>query len=250
VNEAALSVEGLGVSFGAVQALGRIDMRVAHGERRVLLGTNGAGKTTLFNVIAGDLAPTRGSVSLFGSSLSGVSAHRRARLGVARTYQSSAVFEGQSVAENLYLAAIGVRGAQWGLLPVADASEPMRQALLDAARVGLAGVSDRCVKTLSHGQRRQLEIGMALAQRPRLLLLDEPAAGLSPGERPMLIELILALPRSITLVMIEHDMEVALMVADRVTVMKDGRVVADGSPSEVRADPKVRAIYLGGQQHG
>lgn len=244
---AALSVEGLGVSFGALQALDSIDMCVELGERRVLLGTNGAGKTTLFNVIAGDLAPTRGTMALFGYNLGRTPGFRRARLGVARTYQSSAVFESQSVRENLYLAAVGARGRQWGLLPIDDSSEPMRQAASDAARIGLASVIDHRVATLSHGQRRQLEIGMALAQRPRLLLLDEPAAGLSPSERPMLIEIVLALPRDITLVMIEHDMDVALLVADRVTVMKDGRVVANGTPAEIRVDPVVRAIYLGGE---
>lgn len=246
MSDPALSIEGLGVSFGALQALESIDMRVEPGERRVLLGTNGAGKTTLFNVIAGDLSPTRGNVALFGRDLGSTPAFRRARMGLARTYQSSAVFESQSVRENLYLAAMGARGRQWGPLPVDDLSEPMQQAAVDAARVGLANLVDRCVATLSHGQRRQLEIGMALAQRPRLLLLDEPAAGLSPGERPLLIELVLALPRDITLVMIEHDMDVALLVADRVSVMKNGRVVANGSPADVRVDPAVRAIYLGG----
>lgn len=231
--------------FGAVQALGGIDLDVAMGERRVLLGTNGAGKTTLFNLIAGDLQPSEGSIEWLGRPLAGLPPHQRARLGVARTYQSSALFEALSVQDNLVLAACGTEGRQWGLWPLRLGDAQIAQAVEQAGRIGLSDTLDRAAGTLSHGQRRQLEIGMALIQRPRLLLLDEPAAGLSPTERPPLVALIRALPSELTLVMIEHDMDVALKLADCVTVMRDGRVVAEGTPDEVRANPQVQAIYLG-----
>lgn len=244
-SKLALQLVEVSKRFGAIHALSRINLQIASGERHVLLGTNGAGKTTLFNLIAGDFAPSDGNLSLFGTALGTLPTFRRAQLGIARTYQSSAVFDGLSVSDHLVLATAGITGRQWNLRPLAHAGVERQRAKEDALKVGLGDKLDVLVNTLSHGQRRQLEIGMALAQTPRLLLLDEPAAGLSPSERPMLIELIRALPRDITLLMIEHDMDVAMLVADHVTVMKDGVVVAHGTPDAVRNNPLVKAIYLG-----
>lgn len=249
-QKVALSLAGVCKRFGAVNALSSIDLQVEIGERRVLLGTNGAGKTTLFNLIAGDFAPSGGSIGLFGNPLGRKSSSNRARLGVSRTYQSSAVFDGLTVSDHMVLAAAGASGRQWSLKPLAKSGSQREQAERNAYQIGLEGKLDVTADLLSHGQRRQLEIGMALAQSPRLLLLDEPAAGLSPSERPMLISLIRALPRTITLVMIEHDMDVAMLLADRVTVMKDGAVVAEGTPDVVRNNNLVKAIYLGSGETG
>jgi branched-chain amino acid transport system ATP-binding protein len=245
-----LRLRALAMRFGAVQALAGIDLEVAQGERRVLLGTNGAGKTTLFNLIAGELQPTQGLIEWMGRPLAGLAPHQRARLGVARTYQSSALLETLSVRDNLVLAVLGARGRQWGMWPLKGGDGAVLAAVAQARAGGLGALLDSSAGLLSHGQRRQLEIAMALAQQPRLLLLDEPAAGLSPAERPALIASLRALPRSLTLLMIEHDMDVALALADRVTVMRDGRIVAEGTPAQVRADPAVQAIYLGGGGHG
>ncbi|MBO9642865.1 MAG: ABC transporter ATP-binding protein [Pseudacidovorax sp.] len=241
----ALDIRGLGLHFGALRAIDGVSLAVPVGERHVLLGTNGAGKTSLFNTISGDLRPSVGSIRLFGEDVTRLPSWRRARLGVARTYQSSLLFGELSVADNLYVAVRGARAGRFSLHrePANAAARLEAQAL--AMQVGLGAHCERQVALLSHGQQRQLEIGMALASRPRLLLLDEPAAGLSPAERQMLIGLIAALPLALTTVLIEHDMDVALALADRVTVMKDGRVVLQGDPDEVRASPQVQRIYFG-----
>ena len=241
----ALDIRDLGLHFGALRAIDSVSLAVQVGERHVLLGTNGAGKTSLFNTISGDLRPSVGSIGLFGEDVTRIPSWRRARLGVARTYQSSLLFSALSVADNLYVAVRGARAGRFSLRREPASAAARREAQALAAQVGLAEHCDREVALLSHGQQRQLEIGMALASRPRLLLLDEPAAGLSPAERQMLIGLIAALPPALTIVLIEHDMDVALALADRVTVMKDGRVVLQGSPDEVRASPQVQLIYFG-----
>jgi branched-chain amino acid transport system ATP-binding protein len=244
INDA-LVLRDVGRQFGGVRAVGSVSFNVKRGERRAVLGSNGAGKTTLFNIIAGDIRPTSGAVAFFGQDITRLPPHRRARLGLSRTYQAAHCFGGLSVRANLFLA---VRGAQPGRMslrlpsPTSEAHEFVARL---AADVGLAPVLDSLVAALSHGEQRQLELGMALAGKPRLIILDEPAAGLSPGERARLTDLLLLLDAATTLLIIEHDMDVALRVADVVTVMHDGSVVATGSPDEIRTSAIVHNLYLG-----
>ena len=247
--EPILRLRGVGRRFGGVQAVREVDLDVAYGERRALLGPNGAGKTTLFNVVSGELPPTRGRVILFGSDVTILSARQRAKLGLARTFQQSRVFHGLTVEDNLYLAALGIDGG--GLRPLRTGRDAkLREEAREAAEhVFLGEVLGTPVGSLSHGEQRQLEVGMALAARPKLMLLDEPASGLSRGERSALTELLLTLPGEVTLVLIEHDMDVALTVAERVTMMHDGHVIAEGSPAEIRANELVHDLYLG-RSHG
>ncbi len=241
----ALSLSGVGRLFGALAAVGAVTKEKAHRERRAILGPNGAGKTTLFNLICGDFMPTSGTVRLFGEDITRLPAHLRARRGIGRTYQTSLLFVGLTVLENLYIAVRGAKPGRFSLLVprASDADRAKARAL--AERVRLSHVADRPVAELSHGQRRQLEVGMALACDPRLLMLDEPAAGLSAAERPELNRLLKELPRDLTLILIEHDMDVALPNADMVTVMKDGAVVVENTPDRIQDDPGVYEIYLG-----
>lgn len=241
----ALLVSDLTKSFGALTAVRNVSLRVEPGERRAVIGTNGAGKSTLFNLIAGDFRPTRGRIQLFGEPIENLSAHRRTRMGVSRTYQTSRVLGGLSVLDNLYLAVRGVQPHRFSLrLPQArDISRKRCHELAD--RIGLGEQVLAPASELSHGEQRQLEIGMALAGEPRLLLLDEPAAGLSPAERPVLTEMLLELPAEITVILVEHDMDVALNVATRVAVMSEGAIVFEGSPRETADSDLVQSIYLG-----
>jgi branched-chain amino acid transport system ATP-binding protein len=241
----ALRLQGVGRRFGALQALRDVSLEVASGERRAILGPNGAGKTTLFNVVAGDFLPTAGTVTLFGEDVTKLPPYRRTRLGMSRTYQSSQLFMGLTVAQSLFLAIRGVQRGRFDLRrPPADDPARLRADEV-AAMVHLEDVVRAPVGSLSHGQQRQLELGMALAAEPRLLMLDEPAAGLSRGERTLLTELLLRLPRTITMVLVEHDMDVALAVADRVTVMADGTPLVEGDPGEIQDNRQVQDIYLG-----
>ncbi|MFN4154184.1 MAG: ABC transporter ATP-binding protein [Paracoccaceae bacterium] len=242
----ALVLTGVGRRFGALAAVSDVTLRIRKGERRAVLGPNGAGKTTLFNTICGDHPPTSGSILLFGQDISRLKPHQRARLGIGRTYQTSLLFTGLTVLENLYLAVRGAGRGRFSLLKAGRGDADVARARALADRVRVAGLLDTPVDAISHGQRRQLEIGMALAGEPKLLMLDEPAAGLSAAERPELIALIRSLPRDLTLVLIEHDMDVALANADMVTVMKDGKVVVENTPDRIADDPVVQAIYLGG----
>lgn len=241
----ALRLQGVGRRFGALQALRDVTMDVPVGERRAILGPNGAGKTTLFNVVAGDYLPTAGTVELFGTDVTRLPPHRRTRLGLSRTYQTSMLFMGLTVAQSLFLA---IRGVQSGRFDPRrpPANDPGRLRSEEIARqVNLADVLKAPVGSLSHGQQRQLELGMALAASPRLLMLDEPAAGLSRGERTLLSTLLKSLPREITVVLVEHDMDVALAAADQVTVMHEGSIIVEGSPDEIQANSTVQDIYLG-----
>jgi branched-chain amino acid transport system ATP-binding protein len=246
----ALALAGVTREFGALRAIDDIHLSVAVGERRAILGANGAGKTTLFNAITGDFLPTRGSVRFFGEDITWLPPHERIRRGLRRTYQSSLLFRDLSVRDNLFLA---VRGATRGRFnmrrPRSD--EPSRVATEGLLRqVRLEAVADLLVAALSHGQQRQLEVGMALAGAPRLILFDEPAAGLSPIERRELVALLKALPRHLGFVLIEHDLDIALGVADRVTVMHNGRVLKHGTPQQIQDDAEVHAIYMGSHVHG
>jgi len=232
--------------FGALKAVSNVTFDVMPGERRVVLGPNGAGKTTLFNTICGDFPPTGGSIALFGEDITGLKPHQRTRLGIGRTYQTSLLFNGLSVLDNLFLAVRGVKPNRFSFLVPQAQDEHLRAARAMADRMRLSHLIEARVDELSHGQRRQLEVGMALASNPRVLMLDEPAAGLSPGDRPELLKLLKELPRDLTLIPIEHDMDIALPAADIVTVMKDGEVVVEATPDRIATDPVVHAIYLGG----
>ena len=249
----ALELEAVSRHFGALVALADINLTVQAGERRAVLGSNGAGKTTLFNAITGDFPPTTGRVRLFGEDVTELPVHERIRRGLRRTYQISLLFGGLSVIENIYLACRGVGRRRFSLRRPApsDSAMQLAETLLEA--VHLDEARDLQVATLSHGQQRQLEIALALAGAPRLILLDEPAAGLSPAERAELIEILQALPEHIGYIIIEHDMDVALRVAERVTMLHNGRIFKEGTPEEIENDPEVQELYLGeGQErtHG
>jgi len=238
-------LRGVGRRFGGVHAVRDVDLDVRPGERRAILGPNGAGKTTLFNVISGEFPPTSGTVELFGENVTFVPARKRVELGLTRTFQKSRLFLGLTVEENLYLAVLGAKRGH--LRPVRTGQDAaMRARAADLAeRVGLEKRLDIVVGSLSHGEQRQLEVGMARAGDPKIMMLDEPASGLSRGERGALAELLMALDREVTLILIEHDMDIALTVAERVTMMHDGSVVVEGTPAEIRANQMVHDIYLG-----
>jgi branched-chain amino acid transport system ATP-binding protein len=240
-----LRLRGVGRRFGGVHAVQGVDLAVAPGERRAILGPNGAGKTTLFNLISGEFPPSAGSVELFGSDVTRLPARRRARMGLSRTFQTSRLFLGLSVEDNLYLSVLGVRDGHLRLVKNRHDTEMREKARAMAEAVGLGAVLDVLVSELSHGEQRQLEVGMARASEPKLMMLDEPAAGLSRAERVRLTDTLRALDPAITLILIEHDMDVALRVAEWVTMMHDGRVIVEGTPDEIRANETVHALYLG-----
>ncbi len=244
-QELALKVRGLMRHFGGITAVDDVSMDVAHGERRAIIGPNGAGKTTLFRVIAGEYKPSAGSIEALGQDVTALSVAARARLGLGRTFQSASVFDGLTVRENLQLALLGRQRGHLSLRLVSRRHSLSAEALSE--RIGLAARLADVSRDLSHGERRQLELGMALAGDPQLLMLDEPAAGLATEERGKLVELLHELGRERTLLLIEHDMEVALGIADRVTMLHDGKVVAEGTPEEMQANPLVHRLYLGGQ---
>ncbi len=241
----ALAIEGVGRRFGALHAVRDVPIKVAAGERRAILGANGAGKTTLFNLVAGDIPPSQGRILMFGRDVTGLRVEKRVRNGLRRTYQTSLMFAGLTVRQSLFLAVRGVTGGRMSALRPARRLAEMAAGERLAERLHLAHVLDTPCGALSHGERRQLELAMALAGEPRLLLLDEPAAGLSPREREMLLKLLLDLPRAVTLVMIEHDMDIALRAVDQVSVMHNGRLVAEGTPREIENDRTVHDIYMG-----
>jgi len=246
----ALELRGVGKVFGALAALSDINMTVKPGERRAVLGSNGAGKTTLFNCITGDFYATTGTIRFFGEDISVFPAYERIRRGLRRTYQISLLFTALSVLDNVYLACNGVSRGRFSF------RRPRRNdAVMDSAEtlvrmVHLDDVRDTLVSDLSYGQQRQLEIAMALSGAPRFILFDEPAAGLSPTERRELVEILTNLPGHVGYIIIEHDMEVALRVAESVTMMHNGRIFKEGKPAEIEDDPEVQALYLGGEGHG
>ena len=234
-------------AFGALRAVDDVSLSVAAGQKYAILGSNGAGKTTLFNAVTGDFPPTAGRIHFFGEDITELPPYERIRKGLRRTYQSSLLFRELSVRDNIFLAVRGVSSGRYGLLrPHADhPSNVATDDLLD--RVRLSHIADEPVSSLAHGQQRQLEIGMALAGAPRLILFDEPAAGLSPAERRELVALLTALPAHMSFVLIEHDLDIALRVVEQVTVMHNGRVLRHGTPDEIENDPEVQAIYMGGR---
>ena len=234
------------VAFGALRAVDGVTMAVPRGERRAIIGPNGAGKTTLFNAATGVIRPTSGRVVFDGEDLTRLPPHRRARLGISRTFQITNLFPTLAVVENMALAVRGLTPRKFSLFgnPALDAKEAAAiEHALGAVR--LADRANTIVRELFYGEQRQLEIALALVGNPPLLLLDEPAAGLSPSERAMVGDIIRSLPRNLTLILIEHDMDLALALVDRVTCMHEGRIIAEGVPEMIRRDVLVQEVYLG-----
>ena len=245
-SSTALSLSEVSRDFGGLRAVDAVSLSVRPGERRALIGPNGAGKTMLFSLISGEQAPSGGRITLFGRDVTRLASHRRAALGLARTYQITNLFPKLTVMANCVLAAQALRPVKFHVLrPIGHYTALFARAREVLEAVGLAAKASEVVRSLSHGEQRQLEIALALAGAPRLLLLDEPTAGLSPAESQLMTALLKRLDPAITLLVIEHDMDVAFALADQITVLHYGRVVADGSAAEVRASPLVQEIYLG-----
>jgi len=243
---AALQIRNLKKSFGGLPAINDVSLTVEPGERRLIIGPNGAGKTTLFNLITGDLRADAGRISLFQDSIGSVPTHRRVHLGLARTYQIITLFPKDTLEHNIALSLLGLSKARWN----AFASFEKNHSIYGKAKevlelVNLEGLASRVLSEVSYGDKRRVEIAMALAQKPKVLLLDEPLAGLSRAERSTVRSLIASIPRATTVVMIEHDMDVALDLAERITVLHYGRVIVEGTRAEVVADARTKEIYLG-----
>jgi branched-chain amino acid transport system ATP-binding protein len=243
--EPALRLRGVGRRFGGLLACDSIDLEVAYGERRAILGPNGAGKTTLFNLVCGDFPVSSGTVELLGRDVTAVPARARAKMGLARTYQQSRLFGGLSVEDNIYLSIVGVRGGHLRPVVTKRDADIREHAQASARRVAIDHRLSDHVGSLSHGEQRQVALAVALAAEPKVMMLDEPCSGLSRGERQLLTDLLLALDEDLTLILIEHDMDVALRVAEQVTMMHDGRVIVEGTPDEIRANELVHDLYLG-----
>ena len=242
----ALELHGLSKSFGGVPAVRDVTLTVSAGERRLLLGPNGAGKTTLFNLVTGDLPADGGTIRLFGHDVSRLRADRRVHLGLSRTYQVITLFPKNTLAHNIVLALLGLSRSRFDPFSVLARRRDLwarARAALD--RVGLSRLADRPLAQTSYGEQRRLELAMALAQEPRVLLLDEPLAGLSREERRDVQDLLATIPREVTVVMIEHDLDVALSFAEKITVLHYGQVIVEGTRAEVVADPRVQEVYLG-----
>ena len=244
MSEALLSLAGVSRHFGALKAVDDVTLDVPTGARHALIGPNGAGKSTLFKLITGSLPVTGGAVRLADSDITRLSEHQRARRGISQTLQHSSLFLTQTVLQNVLLATQRKHGSRHSLVPRRQAAARDRARGL-LADVGLEHRADTPVSALSHGERRQVEVAVALGCEPRLLLLDEPAAGMSPAESSRLVGLLKSLPETVTLVVVEHDLDVVFALAGSVTVLHLGRVLMTGSPDEVRGSEAVQEAYLG-----
>ena len=247
---AALETLGLYKSFGALRVAENVDLRLPHGARHALIGPNGAGKTTLINLITGALAPSAGQIRLRGRDITGLPQHKRARLGIARTFQINQLFGDLAVIDNVALALAERTGASrhfWRPLGREDALLDEAFALLDM--LGLATVAMQPIRTLPYGHQRIMEIAIALATRPRILLLDEPAAGVPAADTRAILDAIERLHDDIAVLIVEHDMDLVFRFARRITVMVGGAILTEGTREEIAADPRVRAAYLGHGQH-
>jgi branched-chain amino acid transport system ATP-binding protein len=242
----ALAVNQLSKAFGGLRVTANVNLAVAPGERRLIIGPNGAGKTTLFNLITGELTPDSGSVVLFERDITRLPSYRRPHLGMARTYQIITLFDKDTILRNVTLALLGLSPKRWSLFADLDREHDVLERAREAlGRVGLTHLAERPLSQTSYGERRRVEIAMALAQEPKVLLLDEPFAGLSIDERRDVRALLNAIPREVTIVMIEHNMDVALDWAERITLLHFGEVIVEGTRAEVVADPRTREVYLG-----
>jgi branched-chain amino acid transport system ATP-binding protein len=247
VTAPALEVRGLSKAFGGVQAVLDVDLAVIPGELLAMIGPNGAGKTTCFNMLNGQLRPDRGSVKLLGREIAGLPPRRIWRLGVGRTFQITATFASLTVRQNVQMALasharrLGAMLVRFDRLAADEAQDLLEQ-------VGMAAQAERVCGVLAYGDVKRVELAIALANRPKLLLMDEPTAGMAPRERVELMQLAATLARArlIAVLFTEHDMDVVFGHADRIVVLNRGRLIAEGSPQQVRADPQVQAVYLGG----
>ena len=241
-----LEVDGLRKAFGGVHAVDGVSFALARAEIRALIGPNGAGKTTLFNMLTGQLSADAGRVTLGGEAISGLPPHAIARRGVGRTFQITATFGSLSALENVQVARFAHTGGSRGVTRPARGLE-IRASMALLEQVGLAAAVDRPSAVLAYGDLKKLELAVALASEPRVLLLDEPTAGMAPTDRQALMALVQAIARArgLTVLFTEHDMDVVFQVADRITVLHQGRVIADGAPAAVRADAEVQRVYLG-----
>jgi len=250
VSDPILSLDHVGVRFDALKAVDDVSLKVGRGERRAIIGPNGAGKTTLFNAITGVVPPTSGRIAFEGRDITALPPHRRARFGISRTFQITNLFPGLTVQQNMALALRGLTERKFsffGASCLADDEGIQAERALGLSRLGSRAAS--LVSELSYGEQRQLEMAMALAASPRLLLLDEPAAGLSPAERVIVADIIRALPDDITIVLIEHDMDLVLSLVDWVTCLNNGQFLAEGAPSAIRNNADVQNVYLGRPHH-
>ena len=242
----ALRVEGLTKDFGGVHAVNDVSFNVGVGERLVIIGPNGAGKTTLFNLVNGQLSPTAGRIYFGGQDITAMTTHRRANLGQARSFQIISLFLNLSVLDNTLL---GLHGTKRSRLQLFRSMKSYKTLLSDAQESLEAAVlwdkRDEIVKTLSYGEQRRLEIALSLASKPKLLMLDEPSSGLTRDEGSEVIELIKNLGPTITVLIVDHDMDLVFGVAERIIVLHYGQIIANGKPEEIRADPRVREIYMG-----
>jgi branched-chain amino acid transport system ATP-binding protein len=242
----ALAVRDLDKSFGGLRVTSSVNLVVEPGERRLIIGPNGAGKTTLFNLITGELKPDRGAIALFDRDITRVPSRRRFHLGMARTYQIITLFPRETLLRNVTLSLLGLSRLRWNpFVPLGRQHALVERAREVLARVSLDHLAERPLAQTSYGERRRVEVAMALAQNPRLLLLDEPFAGLSLEERRDVLRLVTSIPRDVTIVMIEHDMDVALDFAERISVLHFGEVVVEGTRAQVVAHPRTKEIYLG-----
>ena len=245
-GQSALSCQKLTKALGGLEAVKDVDLHVTHGERRAIIGPNGAGKTTFFNLINGQHPVTSGSIELLGRNVTKLSTHKRAALGLGRTFQITNLFPTKTVIDNLVISAMGLMSTKFSMLRPLSSYRPLYDKAEGALKsVGLLGLGGVLVKNLSYGEQRQVEIAMALINQPKVLLLDEPTAGLSPAESHMMSGIIQGLDPSITILIIEHDMDVALSVANYITVLHEGRVFMEGSANEVQGNAKVQEIYFG-----
>jgi branched-chain amino acid transport system ATP-binding protein len=251
VGEVVLSCEGLVKQFGGITATNNVSLNLRRGARHALIGPNGAGKTTLINLLTGVLEPTAGTITLEGRDISRLAPHQRVRRGMVRTFQINQLFNSMTPLQTLALVVSQQRGlgARWWPALGRDAAVAERaQQLLEQFRLG--EVANQKTEHLAYGKRRLLEIGIALACEPRVLLLDEPVAGVPPGEREELLETVAALPADVSVLLIEHDMDLVFSFADRMTVLVNGTVLTEGTPDEIENDPEVKAVYLGHGDEG
>jgi branched-chain amino acid transport system ATP-binding protein len=244
--EPALSARELKKRFGAISAVGGVSLDVNFGEVHAVIGPNGAGKSTLINVLSGDLRPSSGQILIEGRDVTGFGADRRALAGVGRSYQKTTFFPRSTVLENVMLAALAHSGNASALFKTPTATRSVVERATHALAVAeLEARANTIANLLSHGEQRALEIAMVLATRPRIMLLDEPLAGMGAAESRVMVDLIASLKSGSAILLVEHDMDAVFSLADRLTVMSDGRVIASGIPEEVRNHPAVRAAYLG-----
>jgi branched-chain amino acid transport system ATP-binding protein len=242
----ALEIIELNKAFGGLRVTQDVSLKIRQGERRLIIGPNGAGKTTLFNQISGDMRPNSGRIKLFGADVTTLAPYRRAHLGLSRTYQIITLFTGDTLEHNVALGLLGLLPSRWQMWrPLSFYRDLASEARSTLDTVGLLHLADQPISEIAYGEKRRVELAMALAQKPRVLLLDEPLAGLSNSERTTVKSLIASIPRQTTVIMIEHDMDTALDLAETVTLLNYGRVIVDGERDAVIADERTREVYLG-----